>query len=419
MPLVEGRSARASHTLRCCTTHAHASLHRSSEASAATASERASATDPLGFRRSSSLCRAYLLRLFELALGSRGPRSASTDEPADVLVDGEPSLLMQTLGDDPLEACSGFLAPRCLAALGRCCQRLREVSRRDTVWQPLCEARWAGRRQRRAWLDAAAAAARDAGDAVASPTWAAHYALREASMRHGRLPIFAMSAYLEVGRRTDLHFFEPRYKWLVKVACEEKGGLFVFCTAAPGAHERSAHYSWLCEAQNVHVLPDGRANLSVFPLGRCRLRRLWRENVPAAPDAPPLSFADVLEVPRPPAPAPSPRSVLRSADADDGDAGDAAAASDDDLDDDYDDSDDDDEDYPHLQPEHRRLLELLIQNPGAMTDLGLTRERVVELLSMAGAGGDEDESEASAESDPGVEETASQSSRQSGELLDV
>ena len=90
-------------------------------------------------------------------------------------------------------------------------------------------------------------------------------------------------------------FFEPRYKWLVKVACEEKGGLFVFCTAAPGAHERSAHYSWLCEAQNVHVLPDGRANLSVFPLGRCRLRRLWRENVPAAPDAPPLSFADVLE----------------------------------------------------------------------------------------------------------------------------
>ena len=108
-------SARVAYASRCCTTHTHASLHRSSEASAATASERASATDPLGFRRSSSLCRAYLLRLFELALGSRGPRSASTDEPADVLVDGEPSLLMQTLGDDPLEACSGFLAPRCLA----------------------------------------------------------------------------------------------------------------------------------------------------------------------------------------------------------------------------------------------------------------------------------------------------------------
>ena len=33
-----------------------------------------------------------------------------------------------------------------------------------------------------------------------------------------------------------------------------------------------------------------------------------------------------------------------------------------------------------LSPSHRELLELLVENPDAMQDLGLTHERVQELL---------------------------------------
>ena len=252
------------------------------------------------------------------------------------------------LGDDPLAHTCGFLDARELDVLRTCGRRTRDVAGRGSVWEPVCARRWRGRRQLNEWRN-------EAGN-----EWRAHYALREREILRKRVPIFAMSAYLEVGRRTDLHFFEPRYKWLIRIAAEDHGGLFVFCTNAPLVHPRSPQFSWVCEARNVQLLPDGRANLSVFPVARCLLRKLWREPVPDVLNAPQLTLADVEELPLCSAPPPP-------------------VTEDDDDSDYYSDSDNEDG-RMRLSPSHRELLELLVENPGAMEELGLTHERVQELL---------------------------------------
>jgi Lon protease-like protein len=196
--------------------------------------------------------------------------------------------MVRLLGDDPFSAVCLCLDARSLDALRACGQRCRVVASADAAWRPRCGARWTGRRQAEAWLNAASG----------HPTaWRAAFVAREREIVRRRMPVFSMGAYLELGRRCDLHFFEPRYKWLVQEALHAHGGAFVFCTAAPVANPNSPAFSWVAEIRRCDVLGDGRANVSVVPVARCALRRVWRERVPDAPRAPPLSFADAEEVP--------------------------------------------------------------------------------------------------------------------------
>jgi len=150
-----------------------------------------------------------------------------------------PGVMVRLLGDDPFSAVCLCLDARSLDALRACCQRCRVVASADAAWEPRCAARWAGRRQCEAWL----AAASDAPPAA----WRAAFVAREREITRRRVPVFAMGAYLELGRRCDLHFFEPRYKWLVQEALHAHGGVFVFCTAAPVANPNSPAFSWVAE----------------------------------------------------------------------------------------------------------------------------------------------------------------------------
>ena len=88
------------------------------------------------------------------------------------------------LGDDPLAHTCGFLDARELDVLRTCGRRTREVAGRGSVWEPVCQRRWSGRRQLNEWRT-------EAGN-----EWRAHYALREREILRKRVPIFAMSAYL-------------------------------------------------------------------------------------------------------------------------------------------------------------------------------------------------------------------------------
>ena len=128
----------------------------------------------------------------------------------------------------------------------------------------------------------------------------------------------------------------------------------------------------------MQLLPDGRANLSVFPVARCALGKLWREPVPDCPGAPQLTFADVEELPV----AHEERALVTEDDADD-DGLDGLEGADDDSD--ASESDDEHDGTLRLSPGHRQLLELLVHNPDAMEELGLTHDRVLELLRVVGA----------------------------------
>ena len=101
--------------------------------------------------------------------------------------------------------------------------------------------------------------------------------------------------------------------------------------------------------------------MSVFPVARCLLRKLWREPVPDMLNAPQLTLADVEELPVCSAPPPP-------------------VTEDDDDSEYYSDSDDEGGGRMRLSPSHRQLLELLVENPDAMQELGLTHERVQEIL---------------------------------------
>ena len=293
--------------------------------------------------------RANILLRAIAKLTTPQPRDHEQSEP-------QPLIGMDAIiGDDPLAHTCGFLDAVQLETLRTCGRRTRDVAGRSSVWEPVCSKRWQGRRQLAVWrLDA-------------GTDWRRHYALREREIYRKRVPVFAMSAYLELGRRTDLHFFEPRYKWLVDIATRDHGGLFVFCTNAPLVHPRSPQFSWVCEARNVQLLTDGRANLSVFPVARCNLQKLWREPVPGALNAPQLTLAHIEELPA---------SVL------------SVQVTEEESDEEEWRSESDEEHEGggtlRLSSSHRRLLELLVHNSDAMQDLGLTHERVQELLRMVG-----------------------------------
>jgi len=58
----------------------------------------------------------------------------------------------------------------------------------------------------------------------------------------------------------------------------------------------SAKYSWLCQAQNVEQMADGRANISAVPVARVALEDFWNEPVPYDLRAPQLGVANIEEL---------------------------------------------------------------------------------------------------------------------------
>merc|ERR1719181_440429 len=74
------------------------------------------------------------------------------------------------------------------------------------------------------------------------------------------LGIFAMRSNVRIGRPFGIHFFEPRYRWLVTRTMVEGGpGVFIYCVEMP----RGDGNGWICEMRNVDQMEDGRADLEV------------------------------------------------------------------------------------------------------------------------------------------------------------
>lgn len=70
------------------------------------------------------------------------------------------------------------------------------------------------------------------------------------------LPIFFMNPGTTVGSPVALHFFEPRYKILIRRAWEGNH-LFVFCPGVP----RRGGTGCVVRVDTARFLPDGRANI--------------------------------------------------------------------------------------------------------------------------------------------------------------
>ena len=88
-----------------------------------------------------------------------------------------------------------------------------------------------------------------------------------------RLPIFFMPPGTSVGAVVALHFFEPRYKLLIRRAWEGNR-LFVYTAGVPRPGARGV----LVQVDTARFLPDGRANIRGRSVQSIALGQTWVED---------------------------------------------------------------------------------------------------------------------------------------------
>eukprot|EP00404_Azadinium_spinosum_P035385 CAMPEP_0180647338 /NCGR_PEP_ID=MMETSP1037_2-20121125/50255_1 /TAXON_ID=632150 /ORGANISM="Azadinium spinosum, Strain 3D9" /LENGTH=179 /DNA_ID=CAMNT_0022671827 /DNA_START=137 /DNA_END=674 /DNA_ORIENTATION=- len=87
-----------------------------------------------------------------------------------------------------------------------------------------------------------------------------------------QLPVFFMHPGTRVGSPVLLHFFEPRYKILIRRAWEGNQ-LFVFCSSVPRRGGRGV----VVRIRHAQFLPDGRANIKGDAIHSIVLGNTWVE----------------------------------------------------------------------------------------------------------------------------------------------
>lgn len=150
-----------------------------------------------------------------------------------------------------------------LAPDGRCCPICRAiVSIRDPAAHPFNES-----------LDGAVRAV------VTPDAYAARSIVDKATiakvleMTAQLLPIFACYPGTAVGRPVGLHFFEPRYKLLIRRAWEGNR-LFAYC----GHQPRAGVDAVIVRIEEASFLRDGRANVVGVGVAAITLGECWVEN---------------------------------------------------------------------------------------------------------------------------------------------
>lgn len=117
------------------------------------------------------------------------------------------------------------------------------------------------------------------GRAGGQGVWQRAFAAKEALLR-ARRGIFAMPTNIRHGRAFGLHFFEPRYRWLARRCADEaqragEAGMFCYCTHQP----RDQALAWLVRLERVEFFEDGRADVLLVPVARCRITSVEAEQV--------------------------------------------------------------------------------------------------------------------------------------------
>jgi len=106
--------------------------------------------------------------------------------------------------------------------------------------------------------------------------------------------LFAMAAEdFRVGASTQLHFFEPRYRWMCRRLCvpgEQRPRLFGWVTSGrpcPGARGS------LCEVRRMDEDPGGTFDVAIRSIATFELLEVWTETTQGIPRAAPLSVGYV------------------------------------------------------------------------------------------------------------------------------
>merc|ERR1711918_98605 len=105
---------------------------------------------------------------------------------------------------------------------------------------------------------------------------------------------------LPLGRSVEMHFFEPRYRLLIRRIMAEKGHhhrKFAFLTTRPAPGKQiDFQYGRLCEAHHVQI-QDRQTNLNAFPINKLRIVEAWEDKADLRSSDPPLFYVRAKVLP--------------------------------------------------------------------------------------------------------------------------
>jgi hypothetical protein len=174
--------------------------------------------------------------------------------------------------------------------------KISRLSRLNELWKPLSISFWLNYFRGEKWIEVANTAEENAQNLpldLRTRIWKDHF-LQNFHNLSCEVCIFAMSRPVTLGSPIDLHWFEPRYRWLAArcAALPEEDRIMCYSVIEPyiGA------VAFICKMTSIELFPDGRALVSLLPVARAKFKRLWFESVPNNPDAPKLACGIVREL---------------------------------------------------------------------------------------------------------------------------
>jgi len=134
---------------------------------------------------------------------------------------------------------------------------------RPAPWKAACLLRWHGRAKDTSWRST-----------VSKGQWKTAYKRAEEEIV-ANFPVFCMRGAVQMGMPMSMHFFEPRYKQMVRVASQHPDqrfrDKFAFAACCPVREERT-----------IHSLLPGFKNsftLIVILMFSCRRKAWWHSYV--------------------------------------------------------------------------------------------------------------------------------------------
>lgn len=179
--------------------------------------------------------------------------------------------------------------------------KLSKLSKLNELWLPLCMRCWENHYKCQEWLDSAKEAYEkerlNSSDMIVKQYfWKEQFLQKKRMLYHKNICVFGLGGNTPVINQSfRLHFFEPRYRWLASRIneLEECDRYICFSSHIPNLNG----IGFICKVTYLHILNDGRADITLLPLVPCEIINHWYEKVPNQADyVPKLYCAEVKEI---------------------------------------------------------------------------------------------------------------------------
>lgn len=165
-------------------------------------------------------------------------------------------------------------------------QTLSKLSNLNEIWKPLYTSNWQHYYRYEEWIENAHEEERIAlvqSSPNQTTIWKSKYLDNLNSLTYD-LQIFSMSHILTIGVPMDLHWFEPRYRWLAFRCASLPADKRIICYSDREPYVGGV--AFICKMTSIELFDDGRALVTLLPVANCKFNKIWHETVPTTTTVP-------------------------------------------------------------------------------------------------------------------------------------